>query len=138
METSANCPQYAHTHTPKAPDIFCRACHITSAPCWAIAKQHTLQTYVRHSSVPFYLEFLNIIRHRPPTESEIEHTFSACFIDNDMLSHYLDATTTILCSHREYVPMYNDIIFKAIFALADRIVVTLDTNATDPTMYLHG
>jgi hypothetical protein len=31
------------THTPKAPDIICRACHITSAPCWAIAKQHTFK-----------------------------------------------------------------------------------------------
>jgi ATP-dependent exoDNAse (exonuclease V) alpha subunit len=119
------------THTPKAPDIICRACHITSTPCWAIAKQHTLQTSVRHSSDPLYLEFLNIIQHRPPTESEIEHTLNACFINNDMLSHYLDATTTILCSHREDVIMYNDIIFKSIFASAERIQVTLDTNATE-------
>ena len=85
------------THTPTAPDIICRACHITSAPCWTIAK-HTLQTFVRHSSDPLYLKFLNIIRHRPPIESEIYHTLIACFIDNDMLSNYLDATTTILSS----------------------------------------
>ena len=117
-------------HTPKAPDIICKACHITSAPCWAIAKQHTLQTSIRHSSDPLYLEILNIIRHRPPTETEIEHTLSACFIDNDMLSHYRVATTTILCSHREDVTMYNDNILKAIFAPADWIHVTLDTNAT--------
>ena len=117
-------------HTPKAPDIICRACHIASAPCWAIAKQHTLQTFVRHSSDPLYLEFLNIIRHRPPTKTKIEHTLNACFIDNDMLSHYLDATATILCSHREDVTTYNDIKFKAIFAPADRIHATLVTNAT--------
>ena len=98
--------------------------------CWAIAKQHTLQTYVRHSFDSFYLHFLNIIRHRPPTETEIEDTLSACCIDNDMLSRYLDATTTILCSHREDVTMYNDIIFKAIFAPDNRIPITLDTNAT--------
>ena len=48
-----------------------------------------------------------------------------------MLSHYLDATTTILCLHREDVTMYNDIIFKVIFAPVDRIHVTLDTNATE-------
>ena len=48
-----------------------------------------------------------------------------------MLSHYLDATTTILCLHHEDVTMYNNIIFKVIFAPADRIHVTLDTNATE-------
>ena len=48
-----------------------------------------------------------------------------------MLSHYLDATTTILCSHRKDVIMYNNIIFKAIFAPANRNHVTLDTNATE-------
>ena len=48
-----------------------------------------------------------------------------------MLSHYLDATTMILCSHRKYVTMYNDIIFKAISAPVNRIHVTLDTNATE-------
>ena len=118
-------------HTPKAPDIICRACHITSAPCWAIAKQHTLQTVVRDSSDPLYLEFLNIIQHRPPTETEIEHTLNVCFIDNDMLSHYLNATTTILCSRREDVTTYNDIKFKAIFVPAYRIHVTLATNANE-------
>ena len=61
-------------YTPKTPDIICRAGHITSAPCRAIAKQHTLQTSVRHLFDPVYLEFLNIIRHRPPTEIQIKHT----------------------------------------------------------------
>ena len=117
-------------HKPKAPDTICRACHITSAPCWAAAK-HTLHTSVRHSSDPSYLNFLNIIRHRPPTETKIEDTLSACFTDNDMLSHYLDATTKILYSHCEDVTMYNDIIFKVIVAPADRILVTLDTNAIE-------
>ena len=118
-------------HKPKALDTICRACHITSTPCWTAAKQHTLHTSVGHSSDPSYLNFLNIIRHRPPTETVIEDTLSACFIDKYMLSHYLDATTTILYSHREDVSMYNDIIFKAIFAPADRILVTLDRNATE-------
>ena len=131
METLPNCLRYVRIHKPKAPVIICRACHITSTSCWAAAKQHTLHLSVRHSSDPSYLNFLNIIRHRPPTDSEIEDTLSACFIDNNMLSHYLNATTTILCTHRKDVTMYNDIIFKAIFAPADRILVTLDTNATE-------
>ena len=47
-------------HKPKFPDIICKACYITFAPSWAIAKQHKLQTSVRHSSDPSYLNFLNI------------------------------------------------------------------------------
>ena len=118
-------------HQSKFPDIICKACHITSTPSWAAAKQHKLQTSVRHSSDPLYLNFLNIIRHRPPTETKIEDTLNTCFIDNDMLSHYPNPTTTILYSHRKYVTTYNDCIFKAIFAPTYIIPVTLDTNATE-------
>ena len=119
------------THKPKFFDMICKACHITSAPSWVVAKQHKLQTSVRYASDPLYLSFLNIIRQRPPTETEIEDTLNTCFIDNDMLSHYLNPTTTILCSHREDVTTYNDRIFKTIFAPKDIIHVTLDTNATE-------
>ena len=98
---------------------------------WAAAKQLELQTSIRPSSDLLYLNFLNIIRHCPPTKSEIEVTLNACFLDNDTLSHYLVATTTILCLHREDVIVYNDSIFKAIFAPTDIIHVTLDTNATE-------
>ena len=118
-------------HKPKFPDIICKACHTTSAPSWAVAKQHKLQTSVRHSSDPSYLNFLNITRHRPPTETEIKDTFNTSFIDNDMLSHYLNPTTMILCSQRENVTTYNDCIFKTIFAPKYIIFVTLDTNATE-------
>ena len=104
----------------------------TSASSWVVAeKQHKLQTFVRHSSDPSYLNFLNIIRHRPPTETLIEDTLSTCFIDNDMLSHCLNPRTTILCSHREDFTTYNDRIFKTIFAPKDIIHVTLDTNTTE-------
>ena len=99
-------------HKPKFLDIICKAGHIISAPSWAIAKQHKLQTSIRHSFDPSYLNFLNIIRQCPPTETEIEDTLSTCFIDNDMLSHYINPTTTILCSHRENIITYNDRIFK--------------------------
>ena len=118
-------------YTPKVPDIICKACHITSAPSWAAAKQHKLQKSIRHLSDPLYFNFLNTIRHRPPTETELEDTLNACLIDKDMLSHYLDATTTILCPHREDVTLYNDSIFKATFAPTDIIPITLDTNATE-------
>jgi hypothetical protein len=68
-------------HSPKAPDIICRCCHISSAPCWASAEHHKLQISVRHATDPTYLQFLNIIRDREPTESEIEATLSTCFVN---------------------------------------------------------
>jgi hypothetical protein len=102
------CPPRA----PKAPDIICRCCHISSAPCWASVLQHKLQISVRHATDPTYLQFLNIIRDREPTESEIEATLSTCFVNELELTGHIHADTTILCSHRQDVMMYNDIVFK--------------------------
>jgi ATP-dependent exoDNAse (exonuclease V) alpha subunit len=36
-------------HSPKVPDIICRCCHISSAPCWATALQHKLEISVSQS-----------------------------------------------------------------------------------------
>jgi ATP-dependent exoDNAse (exonuclease V) alpha subunit len=44
-------------HSPKAPDIICRCCQISSAPCWATALQHKLEISVRHATNPTYLQF---------------------------------------------------------------------------------
>ena len=99
-------------HALKAPDIIRRCCHISSAPCWNNALQHKLQISVRHATDPTYLQFLNIIRDREPTESEIEATLSTCFANELELTSHIHADTTILCSHRQDVMMYNDIVFK--------------------------
>ena len=99
-------------HAPKAPDIICRCCHIGSAPCWVSALQHKLQISVRHTTDPTYLQFLNIIRDREPTKSEIEATLSTRFVNELELMGHIHAYTTILCSHRQDVMMYNDIVFK--------------------------
>ena len=102
-------------HVLKTPYIICRCCHISSAPCWASALQHKLQISVRHATDPTYLQFLNIIRHREPTESEIEATLSTCFVNELELTGHIHANTTILYSHRQDVMMYNDIVFKEEF-----------------------
>ena len=63
-------------HSPKSPDILCRGCHITSAPCWATPKHHSLRMSVRHATDPTYLQFLKIIRERVPKDIEIKTTLS--------------------------------------------------------------
>ena len=115
-------------HSPKAPDIICRCCHISSAPCWASALQHKLQISVRHATDPTYLQFLNIIRDREPTKSEIEATLSTCFVNELELTGHIHADTTILCSHRQDVMMYNDIVFKKKIDQSKTMCVNLDSN----------
>jgi ATP-dependent exoDNAse (exonuclease V) alpha subunit len=114
-------------HSPKSPDILCRGCHITSAPCWATAKHHTLRMSVRHATDPTYLQFLNIIRERVPTELEIETTLGECFITEEHLQNHIHKDTTILCSHREDVMKYNEIVFKKKINISQTISVKLDT-----------
>ena len=115
-------------HSPKSPDILCRGCHITSAPCWAVAKHHTLRISVRHATNPTYLQFLNIIRERVPMELEIEAALAECFITEERLQDHIHEDTTILCSHREDVVKYNEIVFKKKFNILQTISVKLDTN----------
>ena len=99
-------------HSSKTPDILCRICYITYAPCWATPKHHTLRISVRHATNLTYLQFLNIIRERVPTELEIEATLVECFITEEHLQDHIHKDTTILCSHREDVMKYNKIVFK--------------------------
>ena len=117
-------------HSPKSPDILCRGCHITSALCWAAAKHHTLRLSIRHATNPTYLQFLNIIRKRVPSELEIEAALAECFVTEERLQDHIEfhENTTILCSHREDVMKYNEIVFKKKFNISQTIYVKLDTN----------
>jgi hypothetical protein len=67
--------------------------------------------------------FLNIIRERRPTELEIHNALvepdelmpESCIIDENSVQDYIDASTTIMCSHREDVNRYNTMMVKTIF-----------------------
>ncbi len=67
------------------------------APCWLITIHHNLQTSMRHVIDPKFLQFLNIIHIKQPTQIEIDSVFSCCYISKvDKLSH-VDYDIMILC-----------------------------------------
>lgn len=63
-------------HTLKALDNLCRSCHISFAPRWSSSMQRPLLLSLLHALNPAYLQFLNIIRHQTPTESELQSPLS--------------------------------------------------------------
>jgi hypothetical protein len=90
-----------------------------------------LTNSVRHSKDPEYLNFLNIIRRRRPTEEEIQRYLGDCFIpESDVLSS-LDDTTTILCTYREDVDMYNNFMVSNIFHESAIHSIDIRSNATN-------
>lgn len=62
-------------------------------------------------------------------QANIEDTFSACFIDNNVISDHKVVTMTILYLRWEDVMVYNENNFKTKFAPAKRILMILNTNA---------
>ena len=150
-------PHHGHIFIPKQTfDISWRPCptacdmyiqtqstrhHLWSMPyylcstlgnCKTTHASHIWQTFIRPIVPQFPKYNTTSATYRIRDQRHTQH-----FIDNDMLSHYLDATTTILCSHHEDATMYNDIIFKAIFVPAD-FMWHLIQMQPKLTMYWHG
>lgn len=94
---------------------FCRKCHITSCTAWQHAALHELATNVRQASDLEFLSFLNIIRHRAPTQQEIDACLQDCIVDEEQAHALLGPDTTVLCTHVEDVQMYNELMLQALF-----------------------
>lgn len=63
-----------------------------------------------------------------PTELEIEAALGECFKTEEHLQDHMHKDTTMLCSHREDVMKYNEIVPKKKFNISQTIFVKLDTN----------
>jgi hypothetical protein len=50
------------------------------ALCWSIATHHMLTSFIKHILNPIFIEFLNVICTKEPTQIEIDHVFSYCYI----------------------------------------------------------
>jgi hypothetical protein len=84
---------------------------------------------VRHAADPLYLEFLNIIRFRRPTQEEIDTAISGCLIaKRDAINAASDATT-ILCTHNQDVNHLNRAILHRIFPSDQIVQISLRTTA---------
>jgi len=94
---------------------FCKACHISNSPWWPQATMHTLHTNVRQAQDPEYLTFLNIIRTRAPTQTEIDTYLQHCYVHPHEALARLTAETTIICTHRLDVDRYNTIMLNQLF-----------------------
>lgn len=109
----------------------CHRCNIASSAYISAGIQHNMTFSVRHASDPEFLQFLDTIRTRQPTEHEIRQVLSQCIIDNDEFLRTIDDSTTVICTHRDDVYRLNDIILRRAFSENELIKVNLNTNATN-------
>ncbi len=52
-----------------------------------------------------------------------------CYIDEDLVEPYIDDKTIILCTHRNDVDYYNDLILHKKFPVDQIYAIQLETNA---------
>ena len=96
-------------------ETVCSYCHIMFSTVWRQATKFSLKHVFRQAKDHEFMEFLNIIRHRKPTQEEIDRYLGMCFwfpsTDAELLEGFtLD--TTILCTHRRDVLHMNKIFLE--------------------------
>jgi hypothetical protein len=83
---------------------------------------------MRHVGDPIYLEFLNIIRCKQPSQIEINDVLLQCVISKDELLSNINDNTTIFCTHHIDVENYYNLVFQKLFTSNEIFVVVLDMN----------
>jgi hypothetical protein len=83
---------------------------------------------MRHASDPIYLNILNIIRCRQPTQIKIDNDLLDSMILEDEILSNINATTTILSIHRIDVDNYKNLVFEKLFSSNEIFYVALETN----------
>jgi hypothetical protein len=125
----ARLPPVCHCRGVKASsedrDSICFQCHIW----WPTMTFHHLNSSFRHHKVASYLQFLNTIRLRRPTQAEIDKVLGDCLITEAEAIRLADEHTTILCIHNQDVNRLNNAILHRLFPPSQIVPVPLKTNA---------
>lgn len=111
-------------------DEVCLDCHISRSCLWPSATFHHLLESVRHSGDLELLEFLCFIRTRVPTNDQIMQVLGGCFVTATEAEALCGENTTVICSHRELVSHYNDIMIERNFDPSDILEIPMATNAS--------
>jgi len=125
-------PPVCH-HTISSDDI-CRRCHISNSVIWPSRIVHYLNKSIRHREDPLFADFLNIIRHRKPTQHEIDQALGPHmgYTETDILG-LLGPDCTCLVTHRSQVQSYNTSMLSQCHSATSIVNTPLITNATRAT-----
>ncbi|KAI5071665.1 hypothetical protein GOP47_0013916 [Adiantum capillus-veneris] len=110
---------------------LCHVCSIQNSAYIAEVTTHNMTFLVRHAADPAYVQFLDTIRVKQPTEQQIAETLSQCVINETELLRVIDDATTPICTHREDVYKYNNLILQKSFSESDIVAIPVKTNALD-------
>ncbi|KAI5066818.1 hypothetical protein GOP47_0017346 [Adiantum capillus-veneris] len=113
---------------------LCHVCNIQNSACITTTTTHNMTFSVRHAADPMYVWFVDTICVWQLTEQQIAEMLSQCVIDEPELLRTIDKSTTLICTHREDVYKYNNLILQKSFQPSDIIAIALKTNALDKPM----
>jgi ATP-dependent exoDNAse (exonuclease V) alpha subunit len=100
----AVCPH--NNHGENGVPSVCQTCHMYYSPDWVTSEHHTLTEVFRQRNDVPYMQFLNAIRTRPPTQQELR-TLDPAIIDEKDIGGYTQDDTTFICSHNNLVHKHN-------------------------------
>lgn len=86
-------------HDEKEVPELCKRCHLSFGYVWPLGTHVNLTTVHRFSADLEWLEFLNVIRVRQPTQQEIDHVLGPLFVEEGDARAWVDGFTTVIVSH---------------------------------------
>ena len=110
-------------------ETICKTCHLSSHPRYRLFQKYHLTTVLRQASDVDFLSFLNSVRLQNPSQHAIDACLKQCFVSEDAGYAFIDANTTIICTHRNDVAKYNALCLLNFFPSEHIVEVPVETNA---------
>jgi hypothetical protein len=98
-----------------APKV-CDKCHLGFSEVFKTGTHYELTTVHRFAADKEWLDFLNIIRKRMPTEAEVERVLGPFFVSHEAAKLWVDSTTTVICSHHAERKTWSDYLYDTAVA----------------------
>jgi hypothetical protein len=76
---------------------------------------YALPTHIWHASDAEFLQLLYFISTRVPTQDMIHSVLGDCFVTQEEAEALIDENTMVLCSHRDKVRHYNNLMAQRLF-----------------------
>lgn len=123
----AQLPAVCH-HRLEADDPVCLRCHISRSVHWPVFSVHHVSGSMRHSDLEF-LDFLNYIRVKVPSDALIQRILKHCFVSESSAMSQMTGTSLVLCSHRADAVRFNEFVLRKEFNETQILSLRRSSNA---------
>jgi hypothetical protein len=104
---------------------------ISSSPFFSNIEIHNLTIVLRQASDKMFLNFLNDLRYKDPTQADIDSCLGSCYVTEEEALAFIDRDTTVICLHRDKVAYYNILSLMSYFLTDEVETVEIKSNVLD-------